>query len=154
MIGTQFLDEVFKSDSNINDYKPYFLDYEANKNEYFNSDYFEYKHETAGDIILFFVTVNGELSLRYDYIGNPDAINEIADAGDEKMIPVGALLNNKVLIPLQIDTEKVDGCKSTLSSTDLMKSYFFNEKPYAGEYFLYPYVYVRIVEGKEHEEHF
>jgi hypothetical protein len=62
--------------------------------------------------------------------------------------------DNKVLIPLQIDTEKVDGCKSTLSSNDLMKLYFFNGKPCAGEYFLYPYVYVRIVEGKAHEENF
>ena len=106
MIGAQFLIDDFKSDSNINDYKPYFLDYEANKNEYSNSGYFEYKHEVGGDITLFFVTVNGEFSLRYDYnvpnsssepsyysIGNPDTINEIVDAGDENMIPLGSLLN-------------------------------------------------------------
>ncbi|MGE8377429.1 MAG: hypothetical protein ACN6PN_03735 [Sphingobacterium sp.] len=63
-------------------------------------------------------------------------------------------VDNKVLIPFQIDTEKMDECKSTISSTDLMKLYVFDGKPCAGEYFLYPYIYVRIVAGKEHEEHF
>lgn len=106
MIGTQFLIEDFKSDSNINDYKPYFLDYEVNKNEYSNSGYFEYKHEAGGDIVLFFVAVNGKFSLRYDdnvpnsssepsyySVGNPDAIHQIIDAGDENMIPFGSLLD-------------------------------------------------------------
>lgn len=105
MIRTQFLNEDFKSDSDINDYKSYFFDQESNGNEYSNSGYFEYKHET-GDIILFFVTVNGKFSLRYDdntpnsslkpsyySIGNPDTINEIIDAGDENMIPLGSLLD-------------------------------------------------------------
>ncbi|MGE8290236.1 MAG: hypothetical protein ACN6ON_01095 [Sphingobacterium sp.] len=108
MIGAQFLYEDFKPDSDINDYRSYFLDYNTHKSEFSNSGYFEYKSK-VGDIILLFVAVNGRFSLRYDYnipdsstepsyysIGNMDNINKIIDGGDENMIPFGSLLESTI----------------------------------------------------------
>ena len=62
--------------------------------------------------------------------------------------------NNIVLIPIQIDFEKMDQCKSTISSADIMKLYLFNGNTLSGKYFLYPNLYFRLVIGKAHEEHF
>jgi len=62
--------------------------------------------------------------------------------------------NNAILIPLQIDFEKMDKCKSTISSANLKKLYLFEGKPLSGEYFLYPYVYANYVVGRVQEEHF
>jgi len=53
-----------------------------------------------------------------------------------------------VLIPFQIDSEKIGECISTISSSNLKKVYLFSGKPSSGEYFLYPCIYFKIVVGR------
>ncbi|WP_343558957.1 hypothetical protein [Sphingobacterium sp.] len=81
-----------------------------------------------------------------------DYMQKIRDDLDFKSIYTD--LKNKgytsktVLIPFQIDSEKIGECISTISSADLKKVYLFSGKPSSGEYFLYPSIYFRIVVGR------
>ncbi|MCH5599227.1 hypothetical protein [Niabella ginsengisoli] len=107
-IAVQFLNEDFVTDSKMDNYKPYFLDHDINKSDISNSGYFEYKHKD-GDIVLLFIAHDGKFSLRYDYniltttnssqpsyysVFDPNHMNEIIDAGDENMIPLGSLVES------------------------------------------------------------
>lgn len=54
----------------------------------------------------------------------------------------------QVIIPIQIDYEKIGEWQSEISSNDIKKLYFFNGKPISGEYFLYPNIYYKYVIGR------
>jgi hypothetical protein len=56
-----------------------------------------------------------------------------------------------VLIPLQLDSEKIFECNSIISSATLMKLYLFDEKPCSGEFVMYPSVYFKVVVGQTHQ---
>ena len=58
---------------------------------------------------------------------------------------------NPVLIPIQIDFEKIGECTSTISSGNLQKLYRFSGKPMAGEYFMYPDIYCKYTVGRKNE---
>lgn len=55
---------------------------------------------------------------------------------------------NPVLIPIQIDFEKIGECTSTISSGNLQKLYRFSGKPISGKYFMYPEIYCKYVVGR------
>lgn len=82
-------------------------------------------------------------------------MQEIKDKLDFKSIYTDLKKKKKdikqVLIPVHIDFEKMDGCKSTISSANLQKVYRFAGTPISGEYFMYPALYGRYVLGRTFE---
>lgn len=79
-------------------------------------------------------------------------MQEIKDKLDFKSIYTDLKTKQKelkeVLIPIHIDFEKMDECKSTISSANLQKVYRFAGTPISGEYFMYPALYGRYVVGR------
>lgn len=54
----------------------------------------------------------------------------------------------QIIIPIQIDYEKIGEWQSKISSDDIKKLYFFSGKPISGEYFFYPNIYYKYVVGR------
>lgn len=56
--------------------------------------------------------------------------------------------NEKVIIPIQIDTGVVDECESGILQFDLMNLYLFDKKPLKGKYFLHKKISSKILMGR------
>ncbi|KKO92469.1 hypothetical protein AAW12_05050 [Sphingobacterium sp. Ag1] len=57
-------------------------------------------------------------------------------------------VNEKIIIPIQIDTGVIDECESGILQFDLINLYLFDNKPLKGKYFLYKKILSKIMTAR------